>query len=583
MRVDVEQERGRFRYHLVPEADDRREAKRGFADAPIPFALARTRYTVEVPPSFEGLHPDLHAAAIWHVVKPLVGSRLELPFAVSRNFADAMNTEYQVEFPHNTSAQPPRAAPPQKHPCLLFSGGMDSAAASVVFPGDTDHLFLDRIPHARVEADEEALLDLARQRDACLAVEAMGRRVHRTRDDHEHLFEPYPLWHSDMPLLSGLYMADSLGVEVLDTGEVLDAVSFRGYHRDEPEEWRFRPQGKRTAAAGDHGPDDDPAYRFLRFVGLSRAESISGLSEVATTLIVARSPLRGRSFSCYYRSDGFFCMRCDKCFKKLMLRHIADGEPIPGELVESFLSIPRIASIFARPYFDWHHVWYYIFQQARSDHPFLLELGRQTRHGPDLSMLARWYPPSRDSMEGAYRDRVLEGILRYVEPMSDEEVRALEAVDVPPLAAPTLQTKAVSSRSAARPDLEVGADVLAIQRALQKWLTLAPAADLAGAEVIDIRASAGSQGVSVVLRRRGADDGDRLVVKVRRVTADSPPCFVTLGALGIGYDGADALAVPWRKAALGAFVRHLAACAGVRTRRSGPPSGGGRSLPAPRG
>ena len=136
----------------------------------------------------------------------------------------------------------------------------------------------------------------------------------------------------------------------------------------------------------------EPGLELLPVVGLHRAESIGGLSEVATSIIVNKSPYRGKSFSCYYPSDGSFCMRCDKCFKKLLLRYIADDQEVPESLIDHFLSFPYLARIFSRPYLDWHHVWFYVFQKLRCQHWFVQELQRQARMGPDLSVLGEVVP-----------------------------------------------------------------------------------------------------------------------------------------------------------------------------------------------
>ncbi|MBI5239929.1 MAG: hypothetical protein HY926_05625 [Elusimicrobia bacterium] len=434
MKVDVKRAGRGFRYALEPERGDPREARRSFADSPDALRLVRREYRVELPPAFTGIHPDAHAAAVWHALRPFVKSRLRLPFAVSGGFAREMRDLHGVAIEPVSRRQPPRRPPGKVVPALLFSGGMDSMAASILLPRRAHHLFLDRIPHRESCPGADALVDLERQRQACACVRRAGSPVHATADDHEHLFSPYPAWHSNMALLSALYMADSLGLSVVDQGEVLDAICFQGYYAGRVSSWRMRPMRARPLRSGPPDLRD-----FLAAAGLARANCIAGLSEVATTAIVARSRRRGRSYSCYYASGGSFCMRCDKCFKKLLLRHIADGREVPEELFERFLSVPRLAAVFRRPYLDWHHVWYYLFQNLRCRHWFARELSRQARAGPDLSALEKWYPKAIAELEPQYAGEVLSAIQERVGVMTDREAAALEAVEVPPLRAPALR------------------------------------------------------------------------------------------------------------------------------------------------
>ncbi|MBI4678083.1 MAG: hypothetical protein HY748_10920 [Elusimicrobia bacterium] len=444
MKVEIEVRDRTFFYRLRPDPDDPEKARREFKDSPDPFRLVHREYRMALPETFKTIHPDAHAAAVWLALKPVVGSRLDLPFAVSEAFAGWMLRTRRVRLSRVSRKQSPRERPDRVVPALLYSGGMDSTVASLLMPPATHHLFLDRIPH---QGPKEALIDLVRQRAACEAVRRAGRPVHVTADDHEHLFSPYPMWHSNMALLSCLTMADSLGLSTIDGGEVLDAVYFGGYlGRTKVRRWRMRPPPadgrglpeRDGARGGDAAPRTDH-WDLLSAVGLSFASCVAGLSEVATAAMVARSRMRGKSFSCYYPSAESFCMRCDKCFKKLLLRHIAEGTEVPAALFGHFLGIPYLAAIFSRPYFDWHHVWYYVFQKMRCRHWFARELHRQAREGPDLSCLEKWYPKALRELEPAYAEVVVEAISRRVPAMTSAEVALLEGVDVPPLHAPRMK------------------------------------------------------------------------------------------------------------------------------------------------
>jgi hypothetical protein len=438
-----------FQYRLEPEPDDRREAPRQFRGvAEEAVRLVRDTWRVELPRVFSEVHPDLHAAALLHTLRPFVGLRLRLPFGVSTALAEIIAREEQVELTPVDPARAPRQAPERPRPTVLFSGGMDSMATALLMPPGSLALYLDRIvtDAARatpVRADSVALVDLVPARRAARAVQRFGHDVQVIRDDHEGLMTPYPTWHSEMSLLLPCYLADTFDVQAYETGDVLGVFHMHGYHDGSTERWGFRrgpaprqPSGP-GPAGGAPGGQPPPATDRLGVLGLDKVCFTAGLSEVATARVVGHSPLRGRSWSCYHRAPGAsFCLMCDKCFKKVMLLAIVDDADFPAETFDRFMALPRLAAIFTRPFFDWHHIWFYVFQRIRCRHPFVAELQRQAQQGPDLRLLERWYPACRDAIPAAYRDAVVANIERTVGILTPAEVQTLEALDVPPLHAP---------------------------------------------------------------------------------------------------------------------------------------------------
>ncbi len=469
--------------------------------------------------------------AVWLALRHFIGSRLELPFEVSIELAQWMKEAQNIEITRASERQSPRRPPGQKAPALLFSGGMDSMAASLLLPAGTRHLFLDRIVHLRPGEKPLSLIDLARQRDACRAVESGGGEVFSVADDHEHLYLPYPIWHSNVDLLPAFYLADSLGIGVLDSGEVLDAKYFGGYHAGDVDGWRMK---RRVAGAAAPRVEE-----FLAPAGLARAASIAGLSEVATTALVGRIRYRDRSFSCYYPAEGGFCMRCDKCFKKLLLRHISDGKEVPKELFEHFISQPNLAAIFARPFFDWHHVWYYLFQKMRCSHWFASELNRQAREGPDLSCLEKWYPKAAVDMAPAYADLVRARIAEETETMSEQEMDFIENVEIPPLYAPVDRLGSAVRSASAAPAQTIrawSAEIRALYKLLRRKLPAGEHAAWGGYRLDEVFLRPGDDAVCLWLsrapQRASLPAGGALVVRLFR-RRDEAHAHARLGSLAI--------------------------------------------------
>jgi hypothetical protein len=565
MKVDVSFDGDRFRYGLELEPDDRDRIRRDvpFLEEKGSLVMAGREYEVALPASFEGVHPDLHALAILRVLRPFVGRTLRLPFAVSAPLAGIVERERGITLAPVDPRLEPRARPASPRTALLFSGGMDSAAASLVCPEDTVHLFLDRIPLAGADGDPNTLADLVHPRRVCRVAEQLGRRVVTLRDGHEQLFRPYPTWHTEMKVLPVLYLADTLALGAFATGDVLCAIHFGGYQQRASSSWSFRGPER---GPFPHAVSDDGILATLE--GVRPVGCVEGLSEVATAIVVSRSPYADRTASCYYRSRGSYCMRCDKCFKKILLMHIARDQETPGDLFERFLAIDYLADIFSRPYFDWHHVWYYVFQRLRCDHWFVRELQRQARAGPDLSLLEKWYPRDLEAADsGEWTAEIRRRICRLVPPMSEAEIRRLEALDVPPLHAPPLPHArplgAGLDRSPGGGPAATGGDGLVAALAERLRALLMPAdgtrSDFAGFGVTRVTPLPGSPRVLVRLARSalGVEPVELLVEVSPASTTD--PCFERVGAWAVSYRKETPLDRPSRRRALASLLTFLAA------------------------
>jgi hypothetical protein len=442
MQVDVLRTAHGFHYRLTCDPDDPDE----FGQALNPtrrFRRVGDTWDVRLPVPESGLHPDAHAAALWLQLAPLTGSTLRLPFGVSATYADRLAARYGVHLPNVDGTLAPPSAD-RARPALLFSGGVDSLAAALVMPRDTAVLLLDRIPHFPPGQDarnQERLIDPVMPRQLAAALGRAGHDVHVTASDHDHLYAPYPFYHSGEFYLPALYLAGALGCGTVSRGDVLCALALGGYH-DGRDEWRFRPEALRPDApasaateAASTRPPPEP-WGDLAAVGLGYRMPLLGLTEVGTARVVSASPFRGRATSCYYPSHSNYCLRCDKCFKKLLLEYVIGDEEVPAALVEHFLEFPYLEQIFARPYFDWHHVWYYIFQRVRCRHPLALELRRQAREGPDLALFEKWYPISEEGLPDAWRDELLTNIHRVAPRMPPSEAARMDALVIPPLHVP---------------------------------------------------------------------------------------------------------------------------------------------------
>lgn len=448
MQVSVRFAHHTFHYRLTLEADDLAVGHRTFVGANESIVtLVGRDYQVAVPAVFSHIHPDLHAVAIWYAIRPFVGRSLKLPFGVSVELAETMAVQFGVTFENVDTALQPRRRPTPSQTCLTFSGGLDSTAARLILPRDVPVFLLDRIP--RVDPteprDADAVIDMVEARSLARTLQRDGYPIYIVHEDHESLMRPYPTWHSEMSLLAVLYLADTFGIGTWESGDVLDVYAWGGYHDGQVTEWRFRrniqsfctePETSRgTAAAPSSG------FSAIGRLGITRSSCCGGLSEMGTAAIVHASPYRGKTASCYFHTApsqayGCYCLKCDKCFRKLLLALILEDREVPSALIDGFLGHGHIREQFKAPYLSWHHCWFYIFQKIRCRHPFIHALQSQAQAGPDLGLLAQWYPPAAQQMDPGHRDTTVAAILTFVERMNPADIERLHGLCLPPLRAP---------------------------------------------------------------------------------------------------------------------------------------------------
>ncbi len=428
MRVEIEHKERVLRYHLHLE-DEERGHFRAACENSQGIGLVRDTYEVRLPAVFESLHPDAHAVAIWIAVRPAVVSTLSLPFAVSSHLAERMHTHLGISLPNKDECLGPREMPRHYGPALLFSAGVNSMTAALVMPREIPLLFRDRLPHfpeGQNEETQEALISQRQQRWLCADMSRRGWNVKSLTDDHDFLYSPYPSQNTDLFLLPALYLADSMKFGEVALGEVTAGLCRK------PPRHSHMLWGLSTS-----GMAETTDYEIaLAAAGLRVTRPIIGLTEVASSRIVNSSELRNRTSSCRFPSNSNYCLRCDQCFRQMLLDHIFLNEEVPAEVIEHFLALPHIAKQFASSFLDQHHVWFYIFQKLRCKHPLAVELRRQAAGGPDLSLLERWYAPSAEFLDSTWRDDIVERIQQHLTPMTAAEETAFQTLELPQLTSP---------------------------------------------------------------------------------------------------------------------------------------------------
>jgi hypothetical protein len=371
--------------------------------------MVRDRSRVDLPAgwSLEDLHPDLLALACLLQCQPFGGEVLEVPKPVSPAFAAAaFEGMDRVVVPVDPAQQPRQV---EGRPALCFSGGVDSFAALAVLPERTQLFFLDRVRPD--DATQPSRYTAAAAHHACDVLERdHGRRVWRIKTDLEFLRSPvgYPMHAANA--VPAVLMAGELGLDAIAWGSVMEGGYGIGSEAfiDYAQRRDYRRTGAVFAAAG-----------------LPYLQSVVGVSEVGTTRIVASTPYAALAQSCVQGDVARPCLRCKKCFRKILLDRILAGEVIEDDLVDRLIASHQVRAYLANLPIYHENVLAYILARYDGEHPVMRLLAQRIgRRGQRFTWLERWYRPSLELLPARYRAEVAAGLRAYLRPTNRlQEVR----------------------------------------------------------------------------------------------------------------------------------------------------------------
>ena len=288
--------------------------------------------------------------------------------------------------------------------CVMFSGGIDSAACAHLLPPETMLFYHER------DGFETKL----RHENAKHFIEELklsGRHVVEIKSDHELIRTDYGKgvgFSTDFAaavhviLLADMYELDSLSVGM----PLENAYFFHGYKgRDFAEGWFWKNHSK-----------------MFKGCGLDLLMPAIGLSEVITYKIVEKAGWLNLAQSCL-RSKvvGESCGMCWKCFRKNSMKGKEVG--ISGE-IENFLGKEPLKQMVST-----------LYSLQRLPESQINEITDRFPHilryiDLPLDLLNRYLPDSFDMCPEQYKDYVLERLNLLSEPMTDEEVDWVKTVDL---------------------------------------------------------------------------------------------------------------------------------------------------------
>ncbi len=414
MKARINESRGQIVFSFTRDLGDGQKAGKS-------GRMAKDRCHVTLPETWtsQDLHPDLLALSILLLVYPFSAKRIELPRGVSPRFAAVTSEWTRLDIGPIDPHRSPRQIPDPGVPGLAFSGGMDSTAAMAVMPEDTRLFFMVR----PLGSEYTGLYSSEAARAACRRLAAEGRQVLQLPSDLEEIRAPigFPVdWSNAIPLL---LMADQ---------EALDSVAFG----------TVMESGYRT---GHEVYLEFPASSYYKMwsaifdaAGLPLNLPVAGLSEVATSSIVLRSPYRTIAQACVRGMPGSPCMHCYKCFRKQLLQAALGEHTVPDSAIDELLDSREVQAAILHHPVKHENVIAYTLARYPGAHPVLDLLGRKTRcDSIRTDWMERWYRPSDCLIPRKYRDTVTARILESVEPMTEEDEEAVRAWRVPEESAET--------------------------------------------------------------------------------------------------------------------------------------------------
>lgn len=400
--------------HLETPADGKRADKARPSER---YALVRPFFDTELPEGWklEAVHPDHLALVALLVAHPFTVTRLELPFGVTAAFAEAQSASGRYVIgpvdPHLT----PWTASKEGRPGLAFSGGADSTAALSLMPSNTVPVFLDRPIVGRSLYRKDAALH------SCARLRRMGYDVRTVSCDLEYMREPVGFPIDLANAIPAILLASHLDLDSIAFGMIMETAYRTGHvaFRDYATSSHFRLWGGLFSAAG---------------IPLNLVTA--GVSEIGTLMIALNTEVGGLAQSCIRGSRRRPCRNCWKCFRKVLLQHVLQGDKLTSHLLKEMFAIREAKKYLADFPIKHENVLTYITSRYEGGDEVMQLLRRRVR-GDRLptTWMEGWYEPSVDLLPSQYRSQTITALNRVLRPLTSDEANFARSWDMQPMLA----------------------------------------------------------------------------------------------------------------------------------------------------
>src|SRR5690606_28244447 len=247
---------------------------------------------------------------------------------------------------------------------------------------------------------------------------AVGRGwdVDITRSDLEYMAaRPYPTFaHWVTMFVGAILMADED-----DLGSIVSGRHIGGH---------YIRSGQRFDPSADH---DQRHQAVFRAVGLDLVSTVAGLTEVATMLVATHHPMFDLSSSCLLSTTpGAVCGRCDKCFRKELIRAWVEARPPDSRILQWGENDPTTRRRFER-YETTQQPHAFAFLACRIEGLEDSFLSRWVQQFDDPFSATEWVPKSypraiAEWVPARWREQVTANVARYLATMGPDDIRVVE-------------------------------------------------------------------------------------------------------------------------------------------------------------
>ncbi|MBB3015429.1 DUF6395 domain-containing protein [Cupriavidus alkaliphilus] len=393
-----------FRLRFDLDADD---PVQGSGQGTMKVGLLSNQVRITLPRTISRPHPDLMAFATLVAVRPWINSTLIVDAPVSVRFASMVKEMFQIDVLPVDHALAPRQ--PGHVPVVSFSGGVDSIAASEVFPDTIPYVYYKRVDHTSL-LNKAPHVQVDAITDVILEIKNSGRNVQIVESDLEHICSPYPtLPHWFAIAIGALLMADDLQAGLLVMGGTLETY--------------FMDMGRRWL--GVRGKGIDP---LAELVGIPICRPMLGVTEIGTMKITQESDFGDIARSCVLGTREKACGKCAKCVRKMLISAtLRDGLDESHDLMSLTESDPGVKANLAPPPYYMQAQLEYCLSRITGLPPLLMQLKARLGNpetGPTDWMLSYYQPASEISIPAAWRASVEYEIYRRLPRMSEKQMES---------------------------------------------------------------------------------------------------------------------------------------------------------------
>lgn len=355
-------------------------------------------FSIKLPKEFSSktIHEDHLALITILVAHPFVGTELNLPFHVSKEFAEITKsfTSYSVRYrsTQGTQYQPTLNSVPG----LAFSGGADSTAALLVMPETTVSVFMDRPLKKKT-----SLYNKTAAYTTIKHAQKLNFEVHSIESDVEYIRRPLGFSTDLVPAIPLLAIAQQRNIDSIAFGTVIESAYRIGHEkaRDYAHSHHYKLWGRLFKAASV------PLYM-----------PVSGVSEVGTSMIVKMSSFHPYTRSCIRGVWPDACENCWKCFRKNMLEEKFTNGKVSESYLERGLKIKEVKIKMDKwPVSHENVIAWALMDSIGPLADFINK--RLEGSGRDLKFLTQYYPPSLELIPQQHRANTEAKLRKYLDPM----------------------------------------------------------------------------------------------------------------------------------------------------------------------